>query len=177
MIVGVPRESYPGERRVALVPAGLANLATALDALVPEQPVFVEADYYSFGNANVSFAGDVFNPTPPFIRDRGLSGEAIRFGSEPPYQKGLVIASDTVLTYTLTGGRSITRDPSRMPRKSSRSVSGRPKPARCWLRPSIATKRWGLDRSLPEPEPAFESLAGDGGAAGAGAERCPAGRA
>jgi len=62
-------------------------------------------------------------------------------------------------------------------RVSYRSVSGRPKPARCWLRPSIATKRSGLDRSLPEPEPAFESLVGDGGAAGAGAERCPAGRA
>ena len=29
MIVGVPRESYPGERRVALVPAVLANLAKA----------------------------------------------------------------------------------------------------------------------------------------------------
>jgi len=29
MIVGVPRESYPGERRVALVPAALANLAKA----------------------------------------------------------------------------------------------------------------------------------------------------
>lgn len=29
MIVGVPRETYPGERRVALVPAALANLAKA----------------------------------------------------------------------------------------------------------------------------------------------------
>src|SRR5258708_12947146 len=29
MIVGVPRETYPGERRVALVPAVLANLAKA----------------------------------------------------------------------------------------------------------------------------------------------------
>src|SRR3984957_15011187 len=35
MMVGVPRESYPGERRVALVPAVLANLAKAgLQALV-----------------------------------------------------------------------------------------------------------------------------------------------
>jgi NAD(P) transhydrogenase subunit alpha len=35
MIVGVPRETYPGERRVALVPAVLANLAKAgLQALV-----------------------------------------------------------------------------------------------------------------------------------------------
>ena len=29
MIVGVPRESYPGERRVALVPAVIPNLAKA----------------------------------------------------------------------------------------------------------------------------------------------------
>jgi H+-translocating NAD(P) transhydrogenase subunit alpha len=35
MIVGVPRETYPGEKRVALVPAVLANLAKAgLQALV-----------------------------------------------------------------------------------------------------------------------------------------------
>jgi hypothetical protein len=43
------------------------------------------------------------NPAPPFIRDRGLAGEPIRFGNEPPYQKGLVIAPDTILTYTVTG--------------------------------------------------------------------------
>ena len=29
MIVGVPRETYPGEKRVALVPAVLGNLAKA----------------------------------------------------------------------------------------------------------------------------------------------------
>ena len=29
MIVGVPRERYPGERRVALVPGVIANLAKA----------------------------------------------------------------------------------------------------------------------------------------------------
>ena len=29
MIVGVPRESFPGERRVALVPAVIPNLAKA----------------------------------------------------------------------------------------------------------------------------------------------------
>ena len=29
MIVGVPKESYPGERRVALVPGVLASLAKA----------------------------------------------------------------------------------------------------------------------------------------------------
>jgi len=35
-------------------------------SFAPCWTVFVEADYYSFGNTNVSFAGDVFNPTPPF---------------------------------------------------------------------------------------------------------------
>ena len=35
MIVGVPRESFPGERRVALVPAVLPTLAKAgLDVVV-----------------------------------------------------------------------------------------------------------------------------------------------
>src|ERR1700744_3531530 len=37
MIVGVPRESYPGERRVALVPSVLANLKKAgLDVVVEQ---------------------------------------------------------------------------------------------------------------------------------------------
>jgi proton-translocating NAD(P)+ transhydrogenase subunit alpha len=45
MIVGVPRESYPGERRVALVPSVLANLKKAgLDVLV-EQNAGLEAGY------------------------------------------------------------------------------------------------------------------------------------
>ena len=35
MIVGVPRENYPGERRVALVPAVIPNLTKAgLEVLV-----------------------------------------------------------------------------------------------------------------------------------------------
>ena len=35
MIVGVPRESFPGERRVALVPATIPNLIKAgLEVLV-----------------------------------------------------------------------------------------------------------------------------------------------
>src|ERR1700756_4178705 len=45
MIVGVPRETYPGERRVALVPAVLANLAKAGLQVLVEAGAGAEAGY------------------------------------------------------------------------------------------------------------------------------------
>jgi NAD(P) transhydrogenase subunit alpha len=45
MIVGVPRESYPGERRVAVVPSVLANLKKAGLDVVVEQNAGFEAGY------------------------------------------------------------------------------------------------------------------------------------
>jgi H+-translocating NAD(P) transhydrogenase subunit alpha len=45
MIVGVPRESFPGERRVALVPAVIANLAKAGLEFVLEAGAGAEAGY------------------------------------------------------------------------------------------------------------------------------------
>jgi NAD(P) transhydrogenase subunit alpha len=45
MIVGVPRESYPGERRVALVPSVIANLKKAGLDVVVEQNAGLEAGY------------------------------------------------------------------------------------------------------------------------------------
>ncbi|HUL14442.1 MAG TPA: NAD(P) transhydrogenase subunit alpha [Terriglobales bacterium] len=45
MIVGVPRESYPGERRVALVPAVIPNLAKAGLQVIVEAGAGVEAGY------------------------------------------------------------------------------------------------------------------------------------
>ncbi len=45
MIVGVPRESYPGERRVALVPGVVPNLAKAGLEVVIEAGAGVEAGY------------------------------------------------------------------------------------------------------------------------------------
>src|SRR3984893_12903698 len=45
MIVGVPRESYPGERRVALVPAVIPNLAKAGLEVVVEAGAGVEGGY------------------------------------------------------------------------------------------------------------------------------------
>ena len=45
MIVGVPRESFPGERRVALVPGVIPNLAKAGLEVVIEAGAGVEAGY------------------------------------------------------------------------------------------------------------------------------------
>jgi NAD(P) transhydrogenase subunit alpha len=45
MIVGVPRESFPGERRVSLVPAVIPNLAKAGLEVVVETGAGVEAGY------------------------------------------------------------------------------------------------------------------------------------
>jgi H+-translocating NAD(P) transhydrogenase subunit alpha len=45
MIVGVPRESFPGERRVALVPAALAVLAKAGMEVIVEAGAGAEAGY------------------------------------------------------------------------------------------------------------------------------------
>src|SRR5579872_65168 len=45
MIVGVPKETYPGERRVALVPAVLPNLAKAGIEVVVEAGAGVEAGF------------------------------------------------------------------------------------------------------------------------------------
>jgi NAD(P) transhydrogenase subunit alpha len=46
MIVGVPRESFPGERRVALVPAVIPNLAKAGLEVVVEAGAGFEAGYH-----------------------------------------------------------------------------------------------------------------------------------
>src|SRR6266403_6039579 len=45
MIVGVPRESFPGERRVALVPAAIPNLTKAGLEVVVEAGAGVAAGY------------------------------------------------------------------------------------------------------------------------------------
>jgi hypothetical protein len=42
------------------------------------------------------------NPTAPFLKDRSLSNDGIKLDNVP-FQKGLVVAPDTVLTYTIGG--------------------------------------------------------------------------
>jgi NAD(P) transhydrogenase subunit alpha len=65
MIVGVPRESFPGERRVALVPAVIPNLAKAGLEVVVESRAGVEAgypdaDYISKGAKILAERAEVF---------------------------------------------------------------------------------------------------------------------
>ncbi len=65
MIVGVPRESFPGERRVALVPAAIPNLTKAGLQLVVEagagvQAGYPDADYVAKGAKIVPGRAEVF---------------------------------------------------------------------------------------------------------------------
>ena len=65
MIVGVPRESFPGERRVALVPAVIPTLAKAGLEVVVEagagvQAGYADADYASKGAKVLPSRADVF---------------------------------------------------------------------------------------------------------------------
>ena len=65
MIVGVPRETFPGERRVALVPAVFANLAKAgMDIVVEAGAGFAagypDADYAAKGAKIVATRAEVF---------------------------------------------------------------------------------------------------------------------
>src|SRR5690348_8424791 len=65
MIVGVPRESFPGERRVALVPAVLPNLTKAglevmVEAGAGASAGYPDADYTAKGAKIVTNRADVF---------------------------------------------------------------------------------------------------------------------
>jgi H+-translocating NAD(P) transhydrogenase subunit alpha len=65
MIVGVPRESFPGERRVALVPAALANLAkagmeVAVEAGAGAQAGYPDAEYAAKGAQIIPQRSEVF---------------------------------------------------------------------------------------------------------------------
>jgi H+-translocating NAD(P) transhydrogenase subunit alpha len=66
MIVGVPRESFPGERRVALVPAVIPSLTKAgLQVLVEAgaglEAGYPDSDYESKGAKVATSRGDVFS--------------------------------------------------------------------------------------------------------------------
>jgi NAD(P) transhydrogenase subunit alpha len=65
MIVGVPRESYPGERRVALVPAVIPNLAKAglevvVEAGAGAESCHPDADYTAKGAKILADRAEVF---------------------------------------------------------------------------------------------------------------------
>jgi NAD(P) transhydrogenase subunit alpha len=65
MIVGVPRENFPGERRVALVPAAISNLAKAGLEVVVEAGAgigagYPDADYSAKGAKILTDRSEVF---------------------------------------------------------------------------------------------------------------------
>jgi outer membrane immunogenic protein len=49
-------------------------------AFAPSWSVFLEADYYNFGNASVNFIGDAFNPTPAFAVRTSQTIESLKLG-------------------------------------------------------------------------------------------------
>ena len=66
MIVGVPRETFPGERRVALVPAVVPNLSKAGLQVIVESGAgaeagYLDSEYESKGAKVVVSRGDVFS--------------------------------------------------------------------------------------------------------------------
>ena len=65
MIIGVPRESYPGERRVALVPAVIASLAKAglqvvMEAGAGSAAGYPDGQYLEKGAKIVASRAEVF---------------------------------------------------------------------------------------------------------------------
>ena len=52
MIVGVPKETYPGDRRVALVPLVVGSLAKANISIVVESGAGIAATYADFLNGS-----------------------------------------------------------------------------------------------------------------------------
>jgi len=65
MIVGVPRESFPGERRVALVPGALPNLTKAglevvVEAGAGAEAGYPDADYVAKGAKILAVRDEVF---------------------------------------------------------------------------------------------------------------------
>jgi H+-translocating NAD(P) transhydrogenase subunit alpha len=123
MIVGVPRESFPGERRVALVPAVVPNLAKAgLEVVVEAAAGFAagyqDADYIAKGAKIVASRAEVFGAAdivaqvlcygsndktgkadvPLFKRDQVLIGFLRPLGSIETIQE---IASKGVISFSV----------------------------------------------------------------------------
>lgn len=97
MIVGVPRENYPGERRVALVPAVIPNLKKAgLEVLVQTgaglQAGYPDADYKEKGARLVASRAEVFLAADILLQFLG-HGANDKTGKEdvPLYRTGQVL--------------------------------------------------------------------------------------
>ena len=119
MIVGVPRETYPGERRVALVPAVIPTLAKAGLEVVVEAGAGVEAgyadgDYTSKGGKILPSRADVFR-TADIIVQVLCYGSNDKTGRDdvPLYRQGQALIGflrplGSVETVTEIAGKGVT---------------------------------------------------------------------
>src|SRR6202046_779031 len=85
MIVGVPRESFPGELRVALTPAVVPSLAKAGLEVVVEAGAgiragYPDADYVSKGAKILSLRAEVF-------RVADIIAQVLCYGSNDIFRK------------------------------------------------------------------------------------------
>src|SRR5579859_6883317 len=73
MILGVPRESFPGEMRVALVPASIPNLAKAGFEVIIESGAgtgagYPDADYLAKGAKTVAVRAEIFKAADVIVQ-------------------------------------------------------------------------------------------------------------
>jgi NAD(P) transhydrogenase subunit alpha len=78
MIVGIPRETFPGERRVALVPAAIPNLAKAGIEVIVETGAGVEAGY---PDSDYAAKGAKLAPRPDVFRAADIIVQVLCYGS------------------------------------------------------------------------------------------------
>ena len=94
MIVGVPRESFPGERRVALAPVVIPNLVKAGLEVVVEAGAGVEAgypdaEYIAKGAKVLPTRAEVFATADIVIQVLGYgSNDRTGTGGSPPHATG-----------------------------------------------------------------------------------------
>ncbi len=96
MIIGVPKESYPGERRVALIPASLAALQKAGMEVIVEEGAglsagFTDAEFVEKG-AKVVSRDEVFSKGEIIlqVRSHGANQEAGK-ADLPKFRKGQIV--------------------------------------------------------------------------------------
>src|ERR1700686_5661765 len=146
MIVGVPRESFPGERRVALTPAVLATLAkaglqVALEAGAGTEAGYPDADYSAKGAKILPDRAEVFRTAdiitqvlsygsndrtgkadlPLFHRDQILIGFLRPLGSVETIQE---IAAKGVISFSVELMPRTTRAQSMDALSSMATISG-----------------------------------------------------
>ncbi len=103
---------------VQLTPEGVT--VTTVAGVVVKYPAIAAIARFDYAQGNVAYLSDLdpqvdapelpadekglrLNPSPPFVRDLGISGDPLKFGSDPPFPKGITIAPDTALTFNIGG--------------------------------------------------------------------------